>query len=301
MNNVCAVVVTYNRLEMLKKCISSLSCQTVPCDILVIDNASTDGTREYLDAEERVSCVHLEENTGGAGGFNAGMREAVQRGFTYVWVMDDDTLPFPDALEKLMEADQILKGKYGWLSSVALWKDGRECVMNRQKLLKAFYVDIHLMRYGLVRAEQATFVSLFLRSRIVRQYGLPIREFFIWGDDIEYTRRLCVRNKLPCYVAGQSRVTHAMKDNKGCSIALDSPDRLGRYSLTFRNGNYIRRQEGLPGFLFFVALCGVNFLQVLAKAKDHRLLRCWIILKQLVLGLFFNPKVEYMDGADHEE
>ena len=300
MNQVCAVVVTYNRLEMLKECISALNRQTVPCDILAVNNASTDGTRKYLDENDSVSSIHMKENTGGAGGFNAGMKEAVKRGYKYIWVMDDDTLPFPGALEKLLEADQILQGRYGWLSSVALWKDGRECVMNRQKLLKAFYRDIHLMRYGLVRAEQATFVSLFLRSDTVRKHGLPIREFFIWGDDIEYTRRISVRKKMPCYVAGQSLVTHAMKENKGCSLALDSTDRLWRYRLTIRNGNYLNRQEGLPRFLYYLAICGLDFMRVVLKARDHRLLRCGMILKQMFLGLFFNPDVEYVDGAGDE-
>ena len=164
MTDVCAVVVTYNRLAMLKDCIDALERQTVPCDILVIDNASTDGTAEFLEASADIFHIRMKENTGGAGGFNTGMREAVKRGYRYVWIMDDDTIPYPDALEKLLEADRILRGNYGWLCSVPLWKDGKECRMNRPKLLKAFYLDIHLMRYGLVRGEQATFVSLFLRT-----------------------------------------------------------------------------------------------------------------------------------------
>ena len=300
MTEVCAVVVTYNRFEFLKKCLSSLKAQSVPCDILVINNASTDGTAEFLDASSDIFHIHLKENTGGAGGFNTGMREAVNRGYRYVWVMDDDTLPYPDALEKLLEADRILDGRYGWLCSVPLWKDGKECRMNRPKLLKAFYLDIHLMRYGLVRGEQATFVSLFLRTETVREHGLPIREFFIWGDDIEYTRRLAVRKKLPCYVAGQSRITHAMKENVGSSIALDSPERLGRYNYAFRNENYLYRQEGIRGVVYYIGKCGVNILRIILHAKDNRLRRCGIILKQMVMGVFFNPEVEYAGRPGHE-
>ena len=295
MTDVCAVVVTYNRLAMLKDCIEALKRQTVPCDILVVDNASTDGTKEFLEAAAGLSHLRMKENTGGAGGFNAGMKEAVKRGYRYVWIMDDDTIPFPDALEKLLEADGILKGNYGWLCSVPLWKDGKECRMNRPKLLKAFYLDIHLMRYGLVRGEQATFVSLFLRTETVREHGLPIREFFIWGDDIEYTRRLAVRKKLPCYVAGQSRITHAMKENVGSSIALDSPERLERYNYAFRNENYLYRQEGIRGEVYYIGKCGVNILRILLHARDKRLRRCGIILMQMVRGLLFNPKIEYTD------
>ena len=299
-NQTVAVVVTYNRLEMLKDCLSALERQTAPCDVLVIDNASTDGTKAFLDAAEKVSHIRMKENTGGAGGFNAGLKEAVKRGYKYAWIMDDDTIPFPDTLEKLLEADRVLQGNYGWLCSVPLWKDGKECRMNRPKLLKAFYLDIHLMRYGLVRGEQATFVSLFLKTGTVRECGLPIKEFFIWGDDIEYTRRMSVRKKLPCYVAGQSRITHAMKENVGSSIALDSQQRLERYNYAFRNENYLYRQEGIRGVIYYIGKCGLNILRILFQAKDSRLKRCGIILKQMVLGVFFNPKVEYVGRTGYE-
>lgn len=75
-------------------------------------------------------------NLGGAGGFHYGMRWAVEANYDYLWVMDDDCFPKTDALEKLLSADSLLKGVYGWMSSVALWTDGRECRMNRPKVKK---------------------------------------------------------------------------------------------------------------------------------------------------------------------
>ena len=297
----CAVVVTYNRLEMLKQCVDALQGQTVRCDILVVDNASTDGTREWLERQSgNIPPIFMEKNMGGAGGFNAGIKEAVHSGYEYIWLMDDDTLPYDAALEKLLEADRILSGNYGWLSSVALWTDGKECQMNRPKLLKAFYHDIHHLQHGLVRAEQATFVGLFIREETVREVGLPISEFFIWGDDIEYTRRLAVQYKKPCYVAGQSLVTHAMKSNTGSNIATDDVERLGRYNYAFRNENYLYRQEGIKGFCYYFAKCGKNILCALFQAKDHRLRRAGIVVKQFFLGLLFNPKVETMESSKNE-
>ncbi len=50
-NRVAVVVVTYNRLEFLKRCVDSLHKQTVPCDILVVDNASTDETAQWLESQ----------------------------------------------------------------------------------------------------------------------------------------------------------------------------------------------------------------------------------------------------------
>lgn len=292
MKKTAAVVVTYNRLDLLRQCAQALRNQTVACDILVMDNASTDGTAQWLASQPNLHYRNTGSNLGGAGGFNLGMRWAVEAGYDYVWVMDDDCLPHPDALEKLLEADRILEGNYGWLSSVALWTDGSECRMNRQKLKKSFYEFSPLLKYGLVQAEQATFVSLFLRSETIRRVGLPIKEFFIWGDDIEFTRRIAVRENIPSFVSGQSQVVHAMKDNTGSNIATDNPERINRYRYAFRNENYLYRREGVRGFLYYFAKCGLNGIRILKNAENHKLRRCWVICRQFFAGLFFNPGIE---------
>lgn len=294
-NRTAAVVVTYNRLTLLNKCIEKLRGQTVPCDILVVDNASTDGTTPWLREQEEAGLLRTRntgENLGGAGGFNKGMRWAVEDGYKYLWLMDDDCLPEPDALEKLLEADRVLDGNYGWLSSVALWTDGSVCKMNRQKLKKSFYEYSHLMKYGLVQAEQATFVSLFLKAETVKRVGLPIKEFFIWGDDIEYTRRIAVREKLPCFAAEQSQVIHAMKENNGSSIATDRAERIDRYAYAYRNEAFTYRQEGIKGVCYYLAKCGLNFCRIVVKAPDSRGKRIGVLLGSMVRGAHFRPVVE---------
>lgn len=297
-NRVAAVVVTYNRAEMLRQCLMSLQKQTMPCDILVVDNASTDDTQALVQraAQHDASIFYRNtgENLGGAGGFNFGMRWAVEAGYAFVWVMDDDCFPEPVALEKLLDADRLLQGEYGWLSSVALWTDGRECRMNRPKIKKNFYDRIELLRDGILLAEQATFVSLFLKAETIRAVGLPVKEFFIWGDDIEYTRRITIQEKMPCYVVGQSRVIHAMKNNSGSNLAVDSVERLGRYKLAFRNEVYIYRREGAKGIAYYIAKRGRDFLWVLTRAKDHRLKRLGVLLCGVGKGLAFYPKEEWI-------
>lgn len=295
---IAAVVVTHNRLELLRQCVQHLLGQSLPCDVLLVDNASEDGTRDWAEGlareNARVLYCNTGKNIGGAGGFNAGMRWAVEDGYSHVWIMDDDTLPAPDALERLLEADALVGREYGFLSSVVLWTDGRECRMNRPKLKKAYYEHIELLQHGVIMAEQATFVSCLFRAETVMYAGLPIREFFIWGDDIEYTRRLSVRMKLPCYLVGKSRVVHAMNDNNGSSIATDRTERIARYNYAFRNENYLYRQEGMHGFVYYTEKCVLNLLRILWLTKDQRLQRCTIIVKQYIGGLFFNPKIEYI-------
>ena len=305
MNQVAAVVVTYNRKNMLLQCLQALRGQSRPCDILVVDNASTDDTEaEVREAmrEDPAICYHrMEKNQGGAGGFSFGVRWAAERGYPFIWLMDDDCFPEPEALEALLEADTALHGDYGWLSSVALWTDGHECRMNRQKAKKSFWDYSELLKYGLLQAEQATFVSLFLRACVVQQVGLPIKDFFIWGDDIEYTRRIAVRQGRPSFIAGKSRVVHAMAQNSGSNLALDVSERIDRYRYAYRNENYTYRQEGAKGICYYLARCGKHGLEVLLHAKDHRLKRLWVLGSSMVRGIGFAPKVEYLNAAQEDK
>ena len=292
------MVVTYNRLIMLKETVSAIESQTYPCDILLVDNASTDSTglwaAEYAAGKENITYCNTGANIGGAGGFNYGMRKAVEHGYDYVWVMDDDCIPNPDTLEKLMDADRTLGGpvNYGYLSSVVLWTDGTECKMNRQKIKKAYYENVHYLKDSIIQVEQSTFVSILFPAATVKKVGLPIKEFFIWGDDIEYTRRITVRNSMPSFMVGNSQVVHAMKENTGSSIATDVPDRINRYRYAFRNEAYLYRKEGIKGIVYYILKCGLNLCRILFKAKDHRIKRCRVLIGSMIKGLFFNPKIE---------
>ena len=293
MEKIAAVVVTYNRLELLKQCVEKLRGQTVPCQIVLVDNASTDGTGDWAENQQDLEYQNTGKNLGGAGGFHYGMKWAVEQGYEYLWIMDDDTLPEPQALEKLLEADRALGGNYGWLSSVALWTDGGECKMNRQKLKKSYYDYSPFLKYGLVQAEQATFVSLFLRSDVICRFGLPITEFFIWGDDLEFTRRIAVRGRVPCFLAGQSQVVHATRNNEGSNIALDAPQRIGRYFYAFRNEAYLYRQEGVKGRMYCFAKRGRDFLRIVKNGKP-RLPRLGMLARGIWAGMLFNPKAEFV-------
>ena len=101
MNSICVVIVTWNRLEMLKVCVDSVKKNAAAADILVVDNASTDGTGEWLAHESGVNVLTLAENTGGAGGFAVGMKWAFDRGYGWMWIMDDDVVPLPGASKNI--------------------------------------------------------------------------------------------------------------------------------------------------------------------------------------------------------
>src|SRR4051795_2206849 len=106
---VAVVVVTYNRADLLGRMLDGLAAQTrEPDAVIIIDNASTDHTRAVLDAHRglKLQRIHLDENTGGAGGFRAGVEGAYDQGFDRVWLMDDDVVPAPDCLALLMAQDE---------------------------------------------------------------------------------------------------------------------------------------------------------------------------------------------------
>ena len=271
----CAIVVTHNRLELLKQCIAALYQQTLPCEILVIDNASTDETDRWLAEQKTLhDCMHfyrLLENLGGAGGFHTGMDLAMKAGYEWLWIMDDDSIPNENALERLMDADHELAGAYGWLSSRALWKDGTLCRMNIQRSTP--YRDIKDFEAHLIPSAMASFVSLFLRRETVCSYGLPLKEFFIWTDDWEYTRR--ISRHLPCYVCSESTVVHAMQRNTVVDITTDSEERLPRYRYAYRNDVYLYRREGIRGWAWLLAKDGYHTARLLFSGQPKLIAIVW--------------------------
>ena len=189
MKPVCAIVVTWNRLEMLKACVASVKRNAPGADILVVDNASTDGTGEWLAQETGIGVLSLPENTGGAGGFAAGMKWAYGHGYEWMWIMDDDVVAIGNPLEVISEnasrADAIQAAKYE--------VDGSECVFEG-------IVDPKTMRRRRIRTSDvpacgftpcnvATFEGLFVSRRAVETIGYPDASFFYGLDDLFYGYR----------------------------------------------------------------------------------------------------------------
>lgn len=294
-DKVIAVIVTYNRKELLKESIEALINQKYEnCNILVIDNNSTDGTKDYIKKfieEEKIMYENTGENLGGAGGFAYGIKKACSIGCDYVWIMDDDCMVHEDTLEEFMKADEKLNGQYGFLSSKVLWKNKKICKMNiqRRTLLK----NVRDFEKSIQPIAMASFVSLLIKAPIIKELGLPIKEFFIWTDDWEYTRR--ISKKYKCYLVNDSVVTHKSKNNMGADIVNDSKDRLNRYKYIYRNDVYLYRREGIKGWCYIFARNLYHIIRIIFSKAENKKERIKVILNATKEGKKFNPPIEYVE------
>lgn len=291
MNKVVAIVVTYNRKELLKKCVEKLKNQTKNLDILVIDNASTDGTEDlFTNYDEFVKYFNTGSNLGGAGGFSFGIKKAVELGYEYLWILDDDTMPTSKALEAFFNKDEELNGKYGFLTSKVLWKDDSICNMNIQKITKWK----QLKNFDSNQSVQyASFVSLFIKASTVKRVGLPYKEFFIWADDWEYTRRISKTEK--CYFVPQSVVHHWCNTNVGANIITAEPDRMDRFKYMYRNDVVMYRQDGFEGSLYLFIRNMLHRLRIFKDGKNIRK-KMELIYVATKEGKQFFPKIEFPGG-----
>lgn len=306
MSNIAAVVVTYNRKELLMNCINCLLSQSMWApDVLVIDNASTDGTensvKEAFGQNPRVIYVNTGANLGGAGGFSYGIKQAVNSGYEYLWIMDDDTFPDANALENLLKASDKLGGEYGFLSSYAKWTDGSACEMNLPKVSPHWrnHVDIQFNN-RMLAVESASFVSFFVKAKTVVEVGLPIKEFFIWGDDVEYSLR--ISSKYDSYFVYDSQVIHAMKSNISTSIVEETDEsRIQRYALLYRNKHYIVRRSSLRARVAYWMDIKNVVKDIFKRSKGNKWRKSCIVIKSSIAGLFFHPQIEYIRITSEKE
>lgn len=295
MNSVVVIVVTYNRCELLRECIEHLKNSEHPADILIVDNASTDGTArmvtEYVNNTD-VFYANTGANIGGAGGFNYGIKKAYAMGYEYFWLMDDDTMVNPDSLTVLLDTASRCGNDFGFISSMALWTDGEPCHMNYHDISSQWSEDKKLLRDGIIRISAATFVSFFTRREVVETVGLPIKEYFIWGDDTEYSLR--ISGNFPCYLNANSTVIHKMKENQATHRFYEIRDavRVERMWYSIRNDCCTYRRMGFR--MLFTYSCNVAgmALGVLTRKNPYKGKKLCVLIGGYFKGLFFRPVVE---------
>ena len=317
---VCAVVVTYNRKELLIDCLDSLREQKRTLEaIYIIDNSSTDGTESILrdnkyivdlppmnlrDTWEKEYCianltdkssirihyVRMPENTGGAGGFHEGLKRGYEKHYDWFWLMDDDVILDKHALSAFFDVP-FEQNEFGFLCSKVFGKNNQP--MNVPaidlRLNENEYADWgRFMDYGLIKVRACTFVSVFLNREIVEKVGLPFKDFFIWEDDHEYTLR--ISDKLSSYMVAKSIVYHLREIQKYLNINNEiDKSRIKLYFYKFRNSFYILRR-----YYKMRKVTNIFYQRLILILKSiftkYGLFKTYIILKGTISGIFFRPK-----------
>ncbi|WP_119303677.1 glycosyltransferase family 2 protein [Dongia deserti] len=302
MAKIFAVIVTFNRAELLRRCLSCVFAQSRHCDrVIVIDNCSSDGTSEMLRREwaDRVEVHTLPDNLGAAGGFNAGIRIAYQRGADFVWVMDDDVLPSQDALAKLIEADQFLANSGiapAFVLSAAWAEDGSPInvpKINTRPGASGYESWPRFLDRKIVPVTRATFVSILLPRAVIQEYGLPLAQMFIWGEDSEYTLR--ITDQRPGFLVAESRVLHLRQLSGAVNIMTESNGtRLKYHRHLIRNHMYVARRYTPRLEYYRHAIRQAQLVLRLMKAREFG--RAGIVLTGIFESFWFNPSIERADA-----
>ena len=271
---IVAVVVTFNRLPLLERLVTRLAEVPELDEVLVIDNASTDGTGAWLAGSfearsARTSTTDetgtsttfqartLALNTGGAGGFHDGLEWALERGADLVWLMDDDGLPEPGCLAALLE-----HGDLDFWGPVVVDQDDPERLVfpirlpggtrtvRRMADVRAAATD------GVIADVVIPFNGVLVTRDLVERIGLPRAEFFIWGDDVEYLWRAAAAGARTATVVGAA-VHHPTVGDLGTPMMFGrttynhSPSDLKHYCMARNNTVNLRRYRGWPHVLMF--------------------------------------------------
>lgn len=210
------VIVTYNRIKLLKECVVAALWQTYPpYKIVIINNCSTDGTDDYLESldQQEILIVHERQNSGGAGGFYTGMQEAMKFDFDYVLLIDDDAILDKDYLLNINNYTEK-NAEVGSLAG-AVFTDGSIDISHRRLLdttscFKEISVKAEIYNREMsFEVDLASFCGILVNKKVVEKIGLPMRDYFIWFDDSEYSLRIRKHSKI--VVVPSAKLNHKTK------------------------------------------------------------------------------------------
>jgi len=310
MDTIVAVVPTFNRKDMVRKCLQSLVGQSHPLDaVIVVDNGSTDGTAEMLVTEfPEVQCVYVPEPCGSAGGFNKGIDFAYRKGYEWIWLMDNDAVPASNALEMLVRALQLMDGRV--FNSVVVTPD-RETINwgyhlynsdNYQDGMRIIRTVSELISLGkpILNGLAQFYTGSLIHRAVIDSVGLPNPGFFTRGDEVDYVLRI-QQAGFKTYTVVESRAIHPQEPIRSIkllgrkfSVSVMPP---WKQYYALRNGlinekrfNFGQRSFPLYYITFFLASCIRSWI-----LPDNKCLRLMYMLWGYVDGvrgrLYVNPSI----------
>ena len=302
---IAAVVVTYNRKVLLVDCLTALLSQGRQPDIIyVIDNASTDGTSDYIKERgflenPRIRYLPLAENLGGAGGFRNGMERAFLDGYDYLWIMDDDAEPKLDALERMMPF--VSQDDISALANLKIDSDGEAQIFHLGNITWNPFVDLvkplsskDYANKQSLDIQFSSFVGLLISRRAIELKGLPRSDFYIHCDDFEYCVRLLDAGKM--LLIPDSVIVHnsprAIPARKKFLMLSAAPDTLKASCLRYygeRNSTWVVKTYSPIGWFGAVLWAATHIVKRTVKAtlfeRDHYWTRLYVLFRAYIDGL----------------
>lgn len=224
MRKIAAVICNYNKRDYVTECIQSvIESVFQELDIIVVDNASTDGSAECIRARfgDKVKLLINQENLGGSGGFNRGIRYALDQGYEYIWCLDNDVLVDENAVGEL----------YAFLEEhpEAGMAGSKVYHMENPDYVQQFGIDIVWEEYcceakfsgqredgsmpEVVYSDAVAACSVLVRASLIREIGPLPEENFLYWDDTEWGIR-CNLAGYKVASVGSSKILHSMGAKK---------------------------------------------------------------------------------------
>ncbi|MDP9173939.1 MAG: glycosyltransferase family 2 protein [Planctomycetota bacterium] len=281
---IAAVVVTRNRLKLLQRLLGCLSRQTRKLDaIIVVDVNSDDGTTEFLRAAgEPIIPVYLTHNAGGAGGFHEGMKRAHEDGFDWLWAMDDDGFPDDTALEKI--TDRLDQTDAKWINSMVVETENPERLAWVLPYRDGFSEDLKALRaLGPIVNGSSPFNGTLIHRSLIDAIGLPCKELFIWGDEMEFKRRAEGAGFRTVSITDSMFHHPAPPHGSVTTVPLKS---FRKYYYKVRNSQAVADRNGKPALNYAEARAeGRNYIRTLLKDSVrvplHNLIKISIIVRAI--------------------
>lgn len=295
---ITAILVTYNRLEKLKVTVERTLAQDALDSLLIIDNASSDGTRGWLDSlqDKRVIVHHNEENTGGAGGFSLGMQLALEKTSSEWFVLyDDDAYPEENAFAKFTELAE--EQNFDGAAAAVYYPDGTICEMNRPswdpfrhpkklrqtilsmlgigKKREAFHVpNSAYQEQKSLSIDSSSFVGFFIKSEWVARLPPLNPDLFIYGDDMLYSLAFTK-------AGGKAFFLPQVKFGHDCTAFVQNEPEvytpMWKAYFTYRNGLILYRYVAGKWFYPICLLKMLQWLIVIKKYDNKKLyIKLWV-------------------------
>lgn len=271
-----SVIVTYNRLELLTELLDSYSFFKEPPDLLlIVNNNSTDGTKEYLKKWldlPAIYCKHvitLNNNMGGSGGFFEGIKFLIEKGCDWVWVCDDDAFPEKNTFSELRDRISFLDSDVAVISASVVDVEGKYQLAHRRKITRSFPFKEESVEESFYESpfdyDLFSYVGVLIRSESIKKIGLPEKDYFIFYDDTEHSMRIRKTGRIICYP--KVRIKH-----KQGSFASETTWKtyygIRNKLLTLKKHYYLS---------FITEACSLYFKQIVKRILNYKTDSCELI------------------------